>query len=424
MARHLIGRAAHRPRKLLAVPDLVAIDLPAGTGFVAALQAAWDRGDAVLPLDQRLSVTAQNAVLDQLRPARVVGPEAEQRRPGGVPVEAGDALVIATSGTTGAAKGVVLTHAAVAASAHATSQRLGVDPGRHRWLACLPLNHVGGLGVVTRSLLTGAPVTMLPRFDPDAVRAASGPNVLVSLVSTALARVGAEHFRTVVLGGSAPPGRVAANVVTTYGLTETGSGVVYDGVPLAGVEVAIDAVTREILLRGPMLLRGYRDGSRPLDADGWLATGDAGALDAGGKLSVDGRLSDLIITGGENVWPALSRPPSEPIPRSRPSPSPAGRTPSGASGWWPGSCPPTGPPRRRSTSCDAGSPNTSPRSPLHASWCWSTNCRSRPSARCDGTFCRRRSSVVLDGVEPAWPVRPAIPSRVGSTSRPWSPTAT
>ncbi len=286
------------------MPDLVAIDLPAGTGFVAALQAAWDRGDAVLPLDQRLSVTAQNAVLDQLRPARVVGPEAEQRRPGGVPVEAGDALVIATSGTTGAAKGVVLTHAAVAASAHATSQRLGVDPGRHRWLACLPLNHVGGLGVVTRSLLTGAPVTMLPRFDPDAVRAASGPNVLVSLVSTALARVGAEHFRTVVLGGSAPPGRVAANVVTTYGLTETGSGVVYDGVPLAGVEVAIDAATREILLRGPMLLRAYRDGSRPLDADGWLATGDAGALDAGGKLSVDGRLSDLIITGGENVWPA------------------------------------------------------------------------------------------------------------------------
>ena len=147
----------------------------------------------------------------------------------------------------------------------ATSRRLGGRPGRHRWLACLPLNHVGGLAVVTRSLLTGTPVTMLPRFDPDAVRAAVGPDVLVSLVATALARVGAEHFHTVVLGGSLRRRDVAANVVTTYGLTETGSGVVYDGLPLAGVEVAIDAVTREIRLRGPMLLRAYRDGSRPLD---------------------------------------------------------------------------------------------------------------------------------------------------------------
>ena len=102
---------------------------------------------------------------------------------------------------------------------------------------------------------------MLPRFDRDAVRAAGGPEVLVSLVATALARVGAEHFRTVVLGGSAPPGNLPANVVTTYGLTETGSGVVYDGVPLPGVEVAIDAATREVRLRGPMLLRAYRDGT-------------------------------------------------------------------------------------------------------------------------------------------------------------------
>jgi O-succinylbenzoic acid--CoA ligase len=303
MAGQLIGRTAHMQRKLPAVPDLVAIDLPAGAGFLAALQAAWDRGDAVLPLDQRLSPAAQNAVLDQLRPALVVGPGGVERRPGGVPVEAGDALVMATSGTTGAAKGVVLTHAAVAASAQATSQRLDVDPGRHRWLACLPLNHIGGLAVVTRSLLTSTPLTMLARFDADAVAAASGPDVLVSLVSTALARVGAERFHTVVLGGSAPPSRVAANVVTTYGLTETGSGVVYNGMPLPGVEVAIDAATREIRVRGPMLLRAYRDGSDPLDADGWLSTGDAGTLDGGGKLSVDGRLSDMIITGGENVWP-------------------------------------------------------------------------------------------------------------------------
>jgi len=309
MARELIGRTAHTERKLPAVPDLVAIDLPAGPAFVAALQAAWDRGDAVLPVDQRLSAGAREALLEQLLPARVVGLERERRREGGLPVEAGDALVMATSGTTGDAKGVIITHDAVRASALATSSRLGVDPDRHRWLACLPLNHVGGLSVVTRSLLTGTSLTMLPSFDREAVLAASGPNVLVSLVATALQRVGAEHFHTVVLGGSAPPAELAANVVTTYGMTETASGVVYDGVPLEGVEVAIDTATGEIRLRGPMLLRAYRDqvspiGTAALDPDGWFSTGDAGELDGHGNLMLRGRLGDLIITGGENVWPA------------------------------------------------------------------------------------------------------------------------
>lgn len=286
------------------MPELVAIDLPAGPGFLTALRVAWDRGDAVLPLDQRLSPTAQEAVLNQLRPARVIGPDGAQHRRDGLPVEAGDALVMATSGTTGTAKGVILTHGAVAASADATTRRLGVDPDRHRWLACLPLNHVGGMAVVTRSLLTGTSLTMLPRFDRDAVRAAGGPEVLVSLVATALARVGAAAFRTVVLGGSAPPRNLPSNVVTTYGLTETGSGIVYDGVPLPGVEITIDAATKEVRLRGPMLMRAYRTGARALDADGWLATGDAGELGVDGKLLIHGRVGDMIITGGENVWPA------------------------------------------------------------------------------------------------------------------------
>jgi O-succinylbenzoic acid--CoA ligase len=303
MARELIGREAHTSRKLAAVPDLVAIDLPGGSHFVIALQAAWERGNAVLPLDQRLSGAARGAVLERLRPARIVRASGEEHRAGGVPVEAGDALVLATSGTTGIPKGVMLTHDAVRASARATSLRLGVDAGRHRWLACLPLNHVGGLSVVTRSLLTGTPMTVLPRFDRDEVLAASGPDVFVSLVATALGRVGAEHFHTVVLGGSRPPDDLPANVVTTYGLTETGSGVVYDGVPLDGVEVSIDEATSEIRLRGPMLLRAYRDGTEPLDAGGWLATGDAGWLDAAGRLHVQGRMTELIITGGENVWP-------------------------------------------------------------------------------------------------------------------------
>jgi O-succinylbenzoic acid--CoA ligase len=243
-------------------------------------------------------------VVDQLRPARVIGPDGEQHRRRGLPVEAGDALVMATSGTTGLAKGVILTHRAVLSSARATSARLDVDPHRHRWLACLPLNHVGGMAVVTRSLLTGTSLTVLPGFDRDAVRAAGGPDVLVALVPTALARVGADHFRTVVLGGSAPPGDLPANVISTYGLTETGSGVVYDGFPLPGVEVAIDPDSAEVRLRGPMLLRAYRDGTQPLGADGWLATGDAGEVDAAGRLHVHGRMTEMIVSGGENVWPA------------------------------------------------------------------------------------------------------------------------
>ncbi len=110
-------------------------------------------------------------------------------------------------------------------------------------------------------------------------------------------------FHTIVLGGSAPPPTRAANVVTTYGMTETGSGLVYDGVPLDGAEVAISPAG-EVMVRGPMLMRAYRDGSVPFDADGWFATGDGGHFGPGGKLVVSGRLSEMIITGGENVWPA------------------------------------------------------------------------------------------------------------------------
>jgi O-succinylbenzoic acid--CoA ligase len=285
------------------MPDLVAIDLPGGPEFVAALKRAWDVGDAVLPVDQRLSGPARQALFDSLAPAAVVGSDGERRRrAGGIPVEPGDALVVATSGTTGRPKGVVLTHAAVQASARATSARLGVDPDRHRWLACLPLSHVGGLSVVTRSICTGTRLDVLPGFDPDAVRAAAGSDVMVSLVATAFRRVPASLFDTVVLGGSPPPQELPENVVTTYGLTETGSGVVYDGMALDGVSVRVDP-TGVIGLKGPMLLRAYRDGSVPVDAAGWLTTGDVGSLGPDGRLAVAGRVSDLIISGGENIWP-------------------------------------------------------------------------------------------------------------------------
>lgn len=267
------------------------------------LRRCWDRGDAVLPLDQRLPPTARRELLAALRPGAVVGADGEQvRLDGGVPVEPGDALVMVTSGTTGTPKGVVLTHVAVEASARATSARLGVTAADH-WLACLPLSHVGGLSVVTRALHLGTGLTVLPAFDVEAVTAAArGGARLVSLVATAMGRVDPTLFDRIVLGGAGPPPVLPPNAVTTYGLTETGSGVVYDGVPLDGVEVRIEP-DGEVLLRGPMLLRSYRDGTDPRRADGWLPTGDLGRWGEDGRLVVAGRRGDLVITGGENVWP-------------------------------------------------------------------------------------------------------------------------
>ena len=286
------------------MPELVALLGPPGPEWVAELTRAWEAGDAVLPVDPRLPQPARHRLIDAMSPTVLVDEAGEHhRRSQGLGTEAGDALVVATSGTTGEPKGVVLTMAAVEASATATSTHLGIDPSTHRWLACLPLSHVGGLSVVTRSLLTGTPVEVHPGFDPEAVTAAARRGAThVSLVPTALARIDPALFTCIVLGGSAPPPDRPANSVATYGMTETGSGVVYDGHPLPGVEVKV--VDGQIHLRGPMLLRAYRDGTVPTDAEGWLATGDLGELDpTTGRLTVHGRAGDLIITGGENVWP-------------------------------------------------------------------------------------------------------------------------
>ena len=269
------------------MPRLVLIDGVGDTAFVDALRRAWDAGDAVAVVDPRLPPAARAGVVAACRPDE--------------PVEDGDALVVATSGSTGTPKAVVLTHDAVRASAAAGNARVGVHPATDRWLACLPLAHMGGLNVVLRALLSGTPLDVLPRPDPAAVDRSDA--TLVSLVPAVLPRVDASRWRRILLGGAAPPVALPSNVVTTYGLTETCGGCVYDGVPLDGVEVRI-AAGGEIEVRGPVLLRCYRDGHDPRTADGWLPTGDAGHLDGDGRLHVDGRVSDLVVTGGENVWPA------------------------------------------------------------------------------------------------------------------------
>jgi len=297
------------PRTLAAVARLVAVVAQGGTAFVDALRAAWDAGDAVAPIDPRLPAPARAAVLDALRPAVVLDPLDPGRTMTGAAapdVDDGDALVIPTSGTTGPPKGVVLTHAALAAQAAAVHRHLGVGAG-DRWLACLPLAHVGGLGVVVRALVDGVDLEVHDRFDAAAVADARDRGAsLVSLVPTALDRVGAAGFRWVVLGGSADP--VAdrpANVVRTWGMTETGGGVVYGGRPLPGVEVTV--VGDELHLRTPGVARGYRRSDGGVDRlpgrDGWYATGDAGSVAADGTVTVHGRLDDVIVTGGEKVWP-------------------------------------------------------------------------------------------------------------------------
>lgn len=265
---------------------LIAVDAQGGPGFVTALLAAWDDGDAVLPVDPRLPPPARRALLGAM--------SLDQ------PVEPGDALVVPTSGTTGAPKGVVLTHGAVLAHAQAVHERLGVGP-TDRWLACLPLGHIGGLGVVVRALVDDVGLHVRERFDVDSLADALRRRAtLTSLVPTALDRIDPGPWRWIVLGGSADPGERPVNVVRTYGSTETGGGVVYDGVPLAGTETRV--VDDELQVRGPTLLRALRDGSSPLDADGWLATGDLGRI-VDGRVHVAGRRGDLIVTGGENVWP-------------------------------------------------------------------------------------------------------------------------
>lgn len=259
---------------------LVVLDAHPGPAFVDGLRRAWRDGNAVLPLDPRLPAPAAHALRDALGE--------------GDPVAEGDALVVATSGTTGDPKGVVITHDAVDAAARLTSAALAVDPVVDRWLSQLPLAHVGGLGVVTRALRSGTPLTF-DETDPT--------STLTAAVPTQLERDDHARFRAVLLGGSADWRTVRSNnVIRTYGLTESFGGIVYDGRPLDGVEVAI-AEDGEVLLRSPTLLRCYRDGTDPKDPDGWLPTGDHGSLGPDGALTVYGRRGDVVVTGGEKVWP-------------------------------------------------------------------------------------------------------------------------
>ena len=283
---------------------LVALDMPASQMFVDQVQRAWSNGDAVLPIDQRLPPAGKKLLLDAMAPSEVIDASATSSSlSNGRPLQEGDALVIASSGSTGSPKGIIHTHSSLLAGAQASASRLQLTANDH-WLVCIPVSHVGGFSVITRALHTGAALTLHPSFDATAVQEASTHGVThTSLVATALSRIDTSRFRSILLGGSSAPNNLPSNVITTYGMTETGGGVVYNGMPLDNVEVKI--VEGEIHLRCPMLMRAYRDDQAIIPNDGWYSTGDMGAINDSGTVSVYGRKTDMIITGGENVWPSV-----------------------------------------------------------------------------------------------------------------------
>lgn len=292
---------------------LVALKLRRGEDFVARLLRAWDEGHAVLPLNPDLPDSAAKSLLDALRPARLLTDSGEIEW-SGVPVSEETALVVPTSGTTGNPKGAELSHASLDWAARTSLERLG-DAASGRWLCCLPLHHIAGLMTVLRGRLKGELPIIHDRFDPDAIAGQTDASVL-SLVPAALqklmdAGVDLSRFSAILLGGGPlPPDllRKAADknlkIVTTYGMTETCGGCVYDGLPLRGVGLKLAG--EQILLKGPMLFSRYRlepGITESVLKDGWFHTADRGSLSDEGLLSVLGRLDDVIITGGENVSP-------------------------------------------------------------------------------------------------------------------------
>ena len=357
-------RQAHALLEAGAAPgERVAAIAGTSPAFVAAMHAASLAGAVFVPLNVRLTagelaeqlrnvepavvlcdrargaLAAEAAALaDAPAPRRLPLPPASRE---GSLVEAHDMdachSIVHTSGTAGRAKGVMLTYGGLWASAAASALNLGLDPA-DRWLACLPLHHVGGLSIPIRGAIYGTAVELHAGFDADAVNAAlrAGEVTLVSVVPTMLRRMldadrepfGGSVRAALVGGGPVPPAlleRAAARglpVVQTYGLTEAASQVTTlspaeamarlgsAGRPLLSAEVRVDAPAGEpgeILIRGPSVTPGYfRDAEATAAAirDGWLHTADLGVLDGDGYLTVLDRRDDVIVTGGENVYPA------------------------------------------------------------------------------------------------------------------------
>ncbi|HET8601077.1 MAG TPA: o-succinylbenzoate--CoA ligase [Segeticoccus sp.] len=278
-------------------------------------------------------VPAIRAALDGTGPA--LAPHAADEPPPDLPADAelpeGLALAVGTSGSTGRPKRALLTAAALRVSAAATHERLG---GSGQWLLAMPAHHIAGLQVLIRSVLAGRDPVVLDRtahFSAASFAAATDRLVpagrhYTAVVPTQLARLLADEvgrrallrYDGVLAGGAATPAvlleRAAdagVRVLTTYGMSETAGGCFYDGTPLSGARVRFDETGR-VSLGGPMVAHGYL-GEPALTAasfatDGgtrWFRTDDLGHLEAAGQLRVEGRIDDVINTGGLKVPPRL-----------------------------------------------------------------------------------------------------------------------
>jgi acyl-CoA synthetase (AMP-forming)/AMP-acid ligase II len=310
-------------RYLGAAPgSLVAVDLPPGPAWPGVLSELWEIGAAILPLDVRLAQRERRAIVDLARPASVITADDEVLFADPQPVDPERAgLVIATSGSGGRPKLVELSRSCIGSAIDGSLRALGARRGSasldptEPWVCCLTPAHIGGMLVLMRGLLAGTPVTILdpaafPRSAPTGAHASIVPTMLTRLVTSGddLSRIGV----LLVGGGALDPdlGRRAADrggtVTSTYGLTESCGGVVYDGVPFEGMMVRT-GTDEGLELHGPTLMDGYRNDpastATAFALDGWLRTGDAGAIHGAGRVLVRGRLDEAIRTGAETVWP-------------------------------------------------------------------------------------------------------------------------
>ena len=301
--------------------------------------ALIELGATLVPVHPRLTAVAAESLIRAATPVRLFLEDDLDELMGRAQDEApmtarsaidpGSALAILhTSGTTGRPKGAVLSRGAFVASATASAENLGFRDD-DRWLLAMPLCHVGGLSIVTRCVLARGAIVLHECFDEEATLAAIDRDgvTLLSLVPTMLRRLLEvdrsnllARARAILVGGAACPtslleecARRGVPSLTTYGLTEACAQVTCQrprdagtaesgcGAPLAGTSVR--CVDGRIQVRGPTMMDGYL-GMAPLHPGAWFDTGDLGNIDDQGRLHVHARRLDLIVTGGENVYPA------------------------------------------------------------------------------------------------------------------------
>jgi O-succinylbenzoic acid--CoA ligase len=339
--------------------DRIATIMASHPRLVVLLHAAQRLGAVLVPINTRLAGAETARILDHAHPRLTltdgrtgiagrdcldafeeldaVGVARASTLPSAIDAQAA-LMIVHTSGSTGTPKGVVLTNANHRAAAAASRSRLRHGP-EDVWLATLPLYHVGGLAILTRSVLEGSEVVLEDGFDLHrlATHIMQGSASMISLVPTMLARLlempppaVSPRVRCLLVGGAALPPALAQRaaaaglpIAATYGMTEACSQIATTlplsddttggtvGRPLDCTEVRIDDPGAdgigEICVRGANVCAGYfrnAEADARMLAGGWLRTGDLGSLDERGRLRVEGRRDDLIVTGGENVSPA------------------------------------------------------------------------------------------------------------------------